>query len=506
MVSAARPLLYDDAVVEAEPQRRLGLSRPTVRLRPRRPLRLHWARDAVRVSVLVAADLVVFLALRGAVRGLRDGLVAGSHAAEVVSHLFPNGFLGGWHFAIGLLGSLLITGAYGAGDQRRDSGRTLAGVSLAALLVLYGRAWTQPLLGVTLQYAATVTAFGAALIGARLLVDRAVRWARPRIAPSRALLVTHDEESWAGLAGVVGRAEDFVVVRSLEISNGREAGVDEQLHELGETIDQVQADTVLIWGHLSDAEFAIITDVALARGLRLLTGPRTMKVAGVEPRVVWANGRQLVELTAPSLQGWQLVAKRVLDVAGAAVGLLLLSPVMLVTAVAIKLDSPGPVLFGHRRLGAQGRPFGCLKFRSMKPNAEAILRSDPALCRKYLENHFKLPAEQDPRLTRVGRFLRRTSLDELPQLFNVLLGQMSLVGPRPIVPAELHEYGNRGAPLFLSLKPGMTGAWAVNGRSRVGYPDRADLELQYVRRWSLVTDVGILLRTVPAVLRGRGAF
>jgi len=155
-------------------------------------------------------------------------------------------------------------------------------------------------------------------------------------------------------------------------------------------------------------------------------------------------------------------------------------------------------------MGARGRLFRCYKFRSMRADAEQVLRADPNLYAAYVSNHFKLPADQDPRLTRVGRWLRRTSLDELPQLFNVLEGQMSLVGPRPVVPEELDHYGGR-APLLLSLKPGITGTWAVNGRSEVGYPVRADMELEYVRSWSLWLDIGIMLWTVPAVMRTRGA-
>jgi len=140
----------------------------------------------------------------------------------------------------------------------------------------------------------------------------------------------------------------------------------------------------------------------------------------------------------------------------------------------------------------------------MHRDAEERLRRDPSLYARYVANSYKLPEETDPRLTRIGRFMRKTSLDELPQLINVLIGDMSLVGPRPIVPEELEQYAH-GAAVFLSLKPGMTGAWAVNGRSHIGYPDRADIELAYVRNWSLWRDLGILSNTVPAVLRGRGA-
>jgi lipopolysaccharide/colanic/teichoic acid biosynthesis glycosyltransferase len=218
---------------------------------------------------------------------------------------------------------------------------------------------------------------------------------------------------------------------------------------------------------------------------------------------VWLEGRYLVELTTPALQAWQLGVKRLMDLVGALLALALLSPLLVGIAVAIRLDSPGPILFSQMRLGAHGRRFRCYKFRSMRRDAEALLR-DPALYDEYVRNHFKMPEDRDPRITRVGRWLRRTSLDELPQLVNVLWGDMSLVGPRPIVPAEIRHFG-AGASLLLSLKPGMTGAWAVSGRSQVGYPDRALLELAYIRTWSIVRDVGILLRTVPTVLRRRGA-
>jgi lipopolysaccharide/colanic/teichoic acid biosynthesis glycosyltransferase len=296
-----------------------------------------------------------------------------------------------------------------------------------------------------------------------------------------------------------------VLADTLELDPGRHAGADHELHRLGARIDEAGVDTVVMWGDLSGSEFSIVADAALAGGCRLLAGPRTMKVAGVEPRVVLVNGQAVIELTAPSLQGWQLAAKRGVDLLGSILGLVLLSPVLLLIALLIRVDSRGPVLFGQLRVGANARMFRCFKFRSMKRDAEAVLRADPVLHAKYLANHFKLPEHEDPRLTPVGRFLRKTSLDELPQLFNVLRGDMSLVGPRPVVPEELDHYGSGGAQLFLSLKPGMTGAWAVSGRSAVGYPDRARMELEYIRTWTLWTDVGILLRTLPAVLRGRGA-
>ena len=267
---------------------------------------------------------------------------------------------------------------------------------------------------------------------------------------------------------------------------------------------ETRAESVVMCGHLSDGRFRDAVDAALAGGCEVLSVPRTIEVAGVQPTLVWRRGQPLIELSRPMLKWWQALLKRTLDLVAATIGLVVLAPLFGFICVAVKLESRGPALFGHRRLGRNGRVFRCWKFRSMHVEAETRLRADPALYANYVGSNYKLRPDQDPRLTRVGRLLRKTSLDELPQLVNVFLGQMSLVGPRPIVPDELDQYGP-GAPIFLSLRPGITGAWQVNGRSHVGYPDRADVELEYVRSWSLARDLWILLQTIPVVLGRRGA-
>ena len=198
------------------------------------------------------------------------------------------------------------------------------------------------------------------------------------------------------------------------------------------------------------------------------------------------------------------MAKRAFDVIGASVLLLLLLPLLIVLAILIRLESPGNVLFAHRRLGRDGSHFDCLKFRSMRPDAEHLLLNDETLRHHYVTNHFKIPAHLDPRVTRLGWFLRKSSIDELPQLWNVLTGDMSLVGPRPIVPLEATYYGD-DLPVLLSVRPGITGSWAVHGRSEVGYPERVDLELEYVRNWSLGRDLWILAQTPLTVITQRGA-
>ncbi|MCA3382736.1 MAG: sugar transferase [Roseomonas sp.] len=199
------------------------------------------------------------------------------------------------------------------------------------------------------------------------------------------------------------------------------------------------------------------------------------------------------------------IAKRALDIIGAGLGLVLLSPFFLIVALLVRADG-GPAFFAHQRVGRGGKLFGCLKFRSMvidsQTRLEALLASDPA-ARAEWEATRKL--KNDPRITRIGRFLRSTSLDELPQLINVLRGEMSLVGPRPVQEAEIDRYYGASAAHYMAVRPGITGLWQVSGRSETSYESRVALDVSYVSRPSLLADLSILLRTPVAVLSRRGA-
>ena len=225
---------------------------------------------------------------------------------------------------------------------------------------------------------------------------------------------------------------------------------------------------------------------------------------GVRGRVTEFEGIPMLSYGPMPRDELGSIAKRLLDISAAATAALIFAPIALAVIVAIKLLDPGPALFGQRRLGCGGSTFTLYKFRSMRVDAEAMLRRDPVLYRRYVDNDFKLPEEDDPRISRLGRFLRSSSLDELPQLYNVLRGDMSMVGPRPIVPDELQHYEPYG-DLFLTVRPGVTGLWQVSGRSDIRYPERAFLDLDYIGSSSVGLDVWILLRTVPAVLMRRGA-
>ncbi len=213
------------------------------------------------------------------------------------------------------------------------------------------------------------------------------------------------------------------------------------------------------------------------------------------------DGIPLLALSTVPQDPFALATKRALDVLLSGLALVVLAPLFLVVAIAIRLDSPGPVFFRQRRVGMNGREFTLLKFRSMYQDAHARLEALRA--RNEVSGPvFKM--KDDPRVTRVGRLIRRTSVDELPQFWNVLRGEMSVVGPRPPIPAEVQQYERRHLRR-LSVKPGITCTWQVSGRSAIGFDRWMELDLSYIDNWSLWHDVKILARTIPAVLTGRGA-
>jgi exopolysaccharide biosynthesis polyprenyl glycosylphosphotransferase len=211
------------------------------------------------------------------------------------------------------------------------------------------------------------------------------------------------------------------------------------------------------------------------------------------------GGRRYIGFAPAASVSW---VKRVVDLAATGFGLLLISPVLIAVAVAIKLDSRGPVFYRQERVGKNGRRFGMYKFRSMVVDADVRLK-ELRDRNEAIGPLFKI--KDDPRITRVGRFIRRWSLDELPQLFNVMWGEMSLVGPRPPIPAEVDEYEDWQLGRLRAV-PGLTGLWQVSGRSEVPFHDMVRLDLHYIRNWSLGLDIEILLRTIPAVLTNRGAY
>lgn len=196
------------------------------------------------------------------------------------------------------------------------------------------------------------------------------------------------------------------------------------------------------------------------------------------------------------------ILKRFIDIIIGTIGLIVCIPIFIIIGIAIKIDSKGPVFFKHKRIGKHGKKLEIYKFRTMIENAEEAMKNFTEEQKKEFAENFKL--ENDPRVTRVGKILRKTSLDELPQIINILKGEMSIIGPRPVVKSELEKYGSN-QDKFLSVAPGLTGYWAANGRSDVSYEERMALELYYVNNRSLILDMKIFFKTIGSVLKGRGA-
>ena len=210
----------------------------------------------------------------------------------------------------------------------------------------------------------------------------------------------------------------------------------------------------------------------------------------------------LVYVNKVRLTGPDRLIKLALDLGLTIPALIILSPLLLLVAIIIKIDSPGPVFHRREVMGVNGKKFGALKFRTMYIDGDEILEAHPEL-KIQLEQNRKLKI--DPRVTRVGHFLRKFSVDELPQLFNVLVNEMSLIGPRMISPEEMKNYDRWGLNL-LTIKPGITGLWQVSGRSDISYEERVRLDMHYIRNWSIWLDIQLLIRTIPVVIKGKGAY
>ncbi|MEV0153297.1 sugar transferase [Micromonospora sp. NPDC050686] len=292
------------------------------------------------------------------------------------------------------------------------------------------------------------------------------------------------------LAPVPQRLDDVPVVGSFR-------GIPEAATAIG-------ADTVAVTasGELTAARLRRLGWQLEGTGVDLVLAPALTDVAGPRIHTRPVAGLPLIHVEAPEFRGARKLVKGLVDRTTAALALALLLPLLAVICLAVKLDSRGPVLFRQVRVGRGGQEFGVFKFRTMVVNADALLAE---LAARNETDGLLFKMRDDPRVTRVGRLLRKWSLDELPQLVNVLLGQMSLVGPRPPLPSEVARYDGDVARRLL-VKPGMTGLWQVSGRSDLSWEDGIRLDLYYVENWSLAADLTILWKTVGAVLRGRGAY
>ncbi|OOP61005.1 polyprenyl glycosylphosphotransferase [Arthrobacter sp. SRS-W-1-2016] len=271
-----------------------------------------------------------------------------------------------------------------------------------------------------------------------------------------------------------------------------------------DAIDSCQADAVAVSAgvQLHPQTLRHLGWELASRNVGLIMAPALTDIAGPRIHTQQVAGLPLIHVTTPSLEGGQRVAKRLVDVVVSGILAVLAAPLMAIVAILIKFDSSGPVLFRQERVGMEGTQFSMLKFRSMVADAEERLGE---LGHRNEGSGVLFKVKNDPRITRVGRVLRKYSLDELPQLFNIFAGSMSLVGPRPPLPREVEAYESDVRRRLL-VKPGLTGLWQVSGRSNLSWQDSVRLDLYYVENWSLAGDIVIILRTVRAVFRGTGAY
>lgn len=387
---------------------------------------------------------------------------------------------------------------------------------LAVLRVLTGESSAVLVALTALAPTLAVTGLVGAALHAHLTAQR-----RQAHAVRRVLLVGEArpaDEVAAQLA--VGTDHPFVVIGAVPVGDGRlTGGIPESARLTAEPSVAEGQDGALVLdaARRHDADLVLVVPGTRLTGERLRRICWALQDAGLPVTVASGlsevalgrldvasvAGLNLLHVAPPTRGGAQLLVKGALDRAGAALGLLLLSPLLVLIALAVRLDSPGPVIFRQRRIGRHGVPFTMWKFRTMVADADRLRPQLDQANEHQGGPLFKL--RDDPRVTRVGRLLRRSSLDELPQLVNVLTGRMSLVGPRPPLPREVAQYSPTEWRR-LQVKPGLTGPWQVSGRSELSWDEGVALDLSYADNWSLTHDLDVLGRTFRAVLDGRGAY
>lgn len=456
------------------------------------PPRLAMSGGAIRTAALLSADALAVVS------------TAATTAHLFGAHLFGGGtIMSDWSVERGILPATIaaalfaiLSGCHKRGTPWRRGARLAIQASLYAIgievllgVMFANLADREPVfiaLGVLPVLLATLNAVTRQILG------RTGLWQIPVVlAGGTGTKLARDAGEDYRIAGRVGLdalgpGRHVSSIRALLAAHGAEGLLIAATGRGRSALVQDLADRAALEG--VPVEIALPLERAAHNGVHCRATPGGLVLA-FDPSIATATAR---------------LVKNVIDIVGAGILLTFFAPAMLLIATLIRRDG-GPVLFVHRRIGLDGRPFGCLKFRTMVTDAQhcldALLARDQAAAREWRETH-KL--RNDPRVTRLGLFLRRSSLDELPQLINVLRREMSLVGPRPIEDSETHHYGER-IGYYCAVRPGITGLWQVSGRSNTSYERRVSLDVTYVTGWSLAADIGILLRTIPEVLRRQGA-
>jgi exopolysaccharide biosynthesis polyprenyl glycosylphosphotransferase len=436
---------------------------------------------------------------------VRDGDLVGLQIASIMQSLIPVGSIDLAQLVVAVLLGLTIFKAYGPGDKRRDVRALVGAAAAGVVLVCWSWLWTAPSWFHMFGCATMVLGVAGALTIERLSINLLVRHIDG--AEDRALrsVVVGPRDAARGLLHnkALRRTRSYSLLGYVDTRSMYEGDALGGLAELIEIIDQYRVETIILSADCDAKVYRQVLDIADAAGSQVLLAPHWARCADIVPQLVWRHGLPLVALTRPSLRGQQLILKRAFDLVAASLGLIVLAPVFVAAAIAVRLSSSGPIFFSQLRVGLGGRHFRMYKFRSMTEGAEEKLE-ELATASVYADRRlFKIT--NDPRITRVGRFLRRSSIDELPQLWNVLRGEMSLVGPRPPLPAEVSLYSEHHYSRFY-MKPGITGPWQVSGRNRItDFEQVVRIENEHMHQWTFWKDMQVLLRTIPAILKMDGA-
>lgn len=472
----------------------------------KKSVRRHMWRELRRSALLLCADIAVVLVLRAIKSGIRDHAWLGSHAARGAADIVPRGTVPLPQLVAAVLISTALLQNYGTGDDRRDIRRLTLASFLAIGLVVWERVWEQPSFAMLIGSGLAAVGLSLGLIAERLVVDGLIRKARAEASTLARTLVVGPGEIARSIVNqrMFQRSAGFDLLGFIDTGSIAAPDAIGSFDDLCKFIDELRADTIILAGQFDEDCLGYAVTMASSAGCKIFSLPRLFLGDLVVPELVSFRGKTLIQLTKPGLRGQQLALKRAIDVIGASLLMAVSAPALAIIAIAVRLSSSGPIIFRQQRVGQGGRLFRICKFRSMVVTAETD-RENLAKQSVYSDARlFKL--KHDPRVTTVGAWLRKTSLDELPQLWNVVRGHMSLVGPRPPLPSEVALYEEHHYARF-EMKPGITGPWQVNGRNRItSFDDVILLEQDYMRSWTIWKDIRILLRTIPVVLRMEGAY
>jgi exopolysaccharide biosynthesis polyprenyl glycosylphosphotransferase len=505
VILSSTPLRSSEAKVLPHPalQRRSAL-------RERRPhaVRRHTGRVATRFAVLVLGDIVAILIARAVAVWLAMETLNGS-LAYTRTPLVE----GGTRFL--LVGLLMLVAIFATGGHSRHRAlnlplRLFTAVAGAVLITWAGGIARGYLPDLVLPMVATAGSVWLSLFFVRQFSEWILRDVWPgRRGAGVAILVGNPNQGHRYGHAVAAPGGDYsvagyVATHAGEIGDAAAADFLGTIDHLTSVIDSQHAEAVVVCADLPASRINDLIEECLHAGCQILFPARAVRVYGLRPTLVWHHDQPFFELGSPVLKARALISKRIVDVVVSTIMLVLLSPILLAISIAIRLDSPGSPLFFQNRAGLGGKRFRMIKFRTMREGADAAKHDLAHLNHTGDTRLFKI--RDDPRTTRLGRVFRRWSLDELPQLVNVLIGEMSLIGPRPFFESDFQDYDDHHFRR-LDAKPGITGLWQVSGRSElVDFEDVVFLDRQYIEQWSFWLDISILFRTIPAVLRRTGAF